>query len=223
MSKDFLTYVPRPANLLRALRKVTLGVAVSATGVAMPPAADGAQPDAPGLAPIDQAPLIVDQRNKSRKLILQLPNQASYRISDHRSHRSHSSHRSHYSGGGGGGGTTTPAPVRTTPPPAPLLEKPEAATAATAVTGIIETLDREKRTFVIRYTISGETQTTRQTFAYRDDTKFQTAIGLSYRFDEFAETNNGRLPIGLTDRVEVQWRTSADGKTSIATTIQRKP
>jgi hypothetical protein len=89
---------------------------------------------------------------------------------------------------------------------------------ANAVTGDISSVDKTKRTFVVKQSDSVE-----KTLAYRDDTLYETQYGGSRRFDEFVESNAGRFPIRVGQKVEVKWRMSTDGKTQVATAVKVKP
>jgi hypothetical protein len=212
MPRDFLRLVRRPGDLIKALRQIAFGGVVAATGLSTTVAGsatplDSLAPSSPGLTPT-----IVDRSKKTAKLLLQLPGTVTNLVAQHRSHRSHSSHRSHFSSSGG----SVPAPVRPVPAPAPRAATP--APTAVFVTGQIESIDRVNRVFVIR-----QTATVKRTFAYRDDTKMETALGGSLRFDEFADSNSGRLPLAVGDKVRVTWRVLTGGKTEIATTVQKTP
>jgi len=59
--------------------------------------------------------------------------------------------------------------------------------------------------------------------AYRDDSKFEGPVGVSLRFDDFADANSGRLPVAAREKVQITWRTSPDGKTRILSTITKTP
>lgn len=226
--KDFLSFVRRPTDLLKSLRRITVGglIAAAGTGVGTPTTATELPKPA---APEAVSPTIVDRSRKAAKLVLQLPGAVGLMSAEHRSHRSHSSHRSHVSSSGGG--APAPAPPRTTTPPprtAPVREAPGTASAvdlttptslANAVAGEVVAINIDARTITVRET---PTTTTRRTFTYRDDTKFQAMAGVTFRFDDFADANAGRLPIATGDKVEIQWRTSADGKTQIVSTVLKK-
>ena len=224
MPKDFLSLVRRSSDLVRALRKITVGSAIAATGVsATPSPATAAQ--LPGtLTPQGLTPIIVDRARKAGKLVLQLPGATTaYLRAEHRSHRSHSSHRSHFSSSGGGSAPAPAPPVTRTPPPvrtAPgesTLDLTEPA-PANAITGEIVAIDADARTVTIR-----QSATMRATFAYRDDSKFETSLGVGVRFDDFASANDGRLPITMRDKVQITWRTAPDGKTQIVTSAKKVP
>jgi hypothetical protein len=86
------------------------------------------------------------------------------------------------------------------------------------VSGEVVAVNTDARTITLK-----PNATTRTTFAYRDDSKFQTSLGVALRFDEYSDANSGRLPITTGDKVEIQWRTSADGKTQIISSVQKKP
>lgn len=225
--KDFLTLVRRPTDLIRSLRRIAVGgmIAAAGTGAATPASAATELPATPPAI----SPNIVDRSKKAAKFVLQLPGSVGFLGAEHRSHRSHSSHRSHYSSAGGGASAPAPAPrpaPTPAPRPAPVREAAAAATVldltqaeANTITAEIVTVASALRTVTVRQTATSP----RMTFGFRDDTTFQTTPGLSVRFDDFAEANSGRLPIKAGDKVEFQWRTSADGKAQIITTILRKP
>jgi hypothetical protein len=215
LPKDFLGLLSRPANVLKALRRIALGGVIAAAG--LPTAAGAAPPPNASAGAPAVSPTIVDRSKKAGKLVLRLAGGvASAMTPQHRSHRSHSSHSSHRSSSSG----TTAPPVRTAPP---VQTAPPASTAsslvgssALLVTGEIETIDRVKRVIVVK-----QTSATTKSFAFRDDTRFELPSGIAVRFDEFSEANSGKLPIVVGDKVEVLWRTSTDGKTLIATTLKK--
>lgn len=223
MPKDFLSFVRRSADLVRALRKITVGSAIAAAGVSATPSPATAQlSDTP--TPQGVTPTIVDRARKAGKLILQLPGTTTaYFTAQHRSHRSHSSHRSHFSSSGGGAAPAPAPPVTRTPPPvrtapgASTLDLTEPAPANT-VTGEVVAIDTDARTLTIR-----QSATVRTTFAYRDDSKFETSLAVGVRFDDFAGANDGRLPIVTRDKVQITWRTTPDGKTQIVTSVKKVP
>ncbi len=206
MARDFMKMFGHPVSLARALRKLTLGSVIAVTGLPVATPAAG-----PNETPLEGAPsagaTIVNRSKKAGKLILQLPGSTAYVSTEHRSHRSHSSHRSHYSSVGG---TTTTAP-RPTPPPT----SPNTVVAANAVSGEIETIDKVRRTFVVKLA-SG----VKRTFGFRDDTKHTTNAGVTFRFDELSNAADAPLPISIGDKVKVQWRVATDGS-HIATTIRQ--
>jgi hypothetical protein len=113
-----------------------------------------------------------------------------------------------------------PAPAPSTPPirPAPAATLDLEAAATKATTGEVLAINRELRTVEIR-----QSPTVRTTFAYRDDSKFETAIGVTIRFDDFSDANNGRLPVALREKVEITWRMSQDGKTRLITSVKKVP
>ena len=221
MHRDFLSFVRRPADLLKALQRITVGGVIAATGVSVPPSTATAAELS--ITSEGQTPTIVDRARKATKLVLQLPGTAANLSAAHRSHRSHSSHRSHFSSSGGGTVpaptppvTRTPPPVRTTPGATTLdLAEP---IPANAVTGEVVAIDTDARTFTIRESVS-----VRSTFAYRDDSKFETALGVGVRFDDFAGANDGRLPIAIRERVQITWRTAPAGRTQIVTSVKKVP
>lgn len=209
MPKDFVGFLSRPGNVLKALRRIALGGVIAAAG--LPTAAGAAAPPSASAGAPAVSPTIVDRSKKAGKLVLRLAGGvASAMTPQHRSHRSHSSHSSHRSSSSG----TTAPPVRTAPPTSTASSLVGAS--ALLVTGEIETIDRVKRVIVVK-----QTSTTTKSFAFRDDTRFELPSGIAVRLDEFSEANNGRLPIVVGDRVEVLWRTSTDGKTLIATTLKK--
>ena len=212
MRRDFLKAVKKPADLLRALRQIAFGGLVVGAGLTTPTTAGATE--AAGPVRVASTATIVDRSKKAAKLVLQLPNSVTGWVAQHRSHRSHSSHRSHYSSTGGG--SAAPAPVRPVAPP-PRAVAPRTSLmgiAANVVIGEIESIDKVKRMFVVK---QGEALKT--TFAYRDDTNYQTSIGLSVRFDEFPDAASGQLPISVGQKVDVTWKKSTDGKTNIATVV----
>lgn len=221
MAKDFLAFVRRPADLLKSLRQIAVGGLIAATGSAATPASAAAAEVGPPSSDGASA-TIVNRARKGAKLVLQLPGSLGFSPAEHRSHRSHSSHRSHYSGSGGGSPAPAPpvrsAPVRPTERSAETVDlaAPMAAGSA-ALSGEVVAVDTDLRTITIK---QGAVRTT---FAYRDDSKFQSASGVAVRFDDFAGGNGGRLPLTSGDKIEVQWRTSTDGQTRIISTVQKRP
>ena len=217
--RDFLNFVRRPSDLLRALRQITVGGVIATTGAsAAPPAAAAEVPRT--TAPTEGlTPTIVDRSRKAAKVLLQIPGSTALLRAEHRSHRSHSSHRSHFSSSGGGG---VPAPRPAPSTPTPTAESPSTLDLTDPASGFwlsgeVVSVDRASRTITIRQNASGTTA-----FAYRDDTKFESSIGVAVRFDDYADSNSGRLPVGARDKVEFRWRSTPNGKTSILSMI-RKP
>ena len=225
MTKDFLRFVKRPSDLLSALRAIAFGGAIAAVGVTP---TSGVAAERPLSVPAPTvAPLIVDRSRKAPKLILRLPGAATQFRAEH---RSHSSHRSHYSSSTGGGSTSAPAPrapAAPTPTPTPT---PRSAPATATSLGLVSSpgenltsgevvlIDTDARTLDIR-----ESATVRTKFAYRDDSKFKTSLGVLIRFDDFSDANSGKLPIATREKVQILWRMSTDGKTRIVTTVRKQP
>lgn len=228
MRRDFLSLIGRPADLLKALRKIAVGGLIATTGAsAAPSPVDAAQPSQ-AVPANTLTPTIVDRARKGAKLVLQLPGMTMASLSAaHRSHQSHSSHRSHVSSSGGGAPAPRPAPAPARPvTPAPTRPAPGSTTAldltdptaANAVRGEVVAIDTDARTITIR-----ESATVRTTFAYRDDSKFETTVGVTVRLDDFADANSGRLPVATRDKVQITWRTSPDGKSRIVNTVKKTP
>lgn len=226
--KDFFTLVRRPTDLLKNLRRITVGGLIATAGTAAGTTVSATGPLKPA-TPHAASPTIVDRSRKVAKLVLRLPGTMGSVHADQRSHRSHSSHRSHVSSSGGG--ASAPAPPPTSTPPArtaPVREAPGTASTvdltapalANAVAGEVVAINLDARTITIRETA---TSTARRTFTYRDDSTFAAVAGVTFRFDDFADANGGRLPIAAGDKVDIQWRTAADGKTQIISTVQKKP
>lgn len=211
MARDFLRFVPRPLELGRLLKRVALGGLVASTGL-------GAMPEAATPASIESQLTIVDRSKKAAKLILQLPGSVSSFVAQHRSHRSHSSHRSHYSSAGGGSPAPVVRPPATRPAPPVTTAVPTPAVAAVRTSGEILSVDTTNRTFVLKIS-----EAMSRTISYRDDTKFENTTGLSIRFDDFASSTKNLVPISKSDKVELTWRVSGDGRTPIAVTITKKP
>jgi hypothetical protein len=218
--RDFLSLLSRPADLLKALRKIAIGSVIATTGVsATPPTAAAAE--SPGKVPAQGlTPTIVDRSRKAAKLVLQLPGTTGFLNAEHRSHRSHSSHRSHYSSSGGGG---TPSPPTTRPRTTPTPESPSTLdlndpTAVRTLSGVVVGVDRLSRTITVR-----DTANLASVFAYRDDSKVETSVGVTVRFDDFADANPGQFPVALRDKVRMTWRTSPDGNARIVNTIKKTP
>lgn len=216
MAKDFMILVRRPADLLKALGRIAVGGAMAATGVSAASPSNAASTSSP-TGSTSLTPLIVDRHKKAPKVLLQIPGVGSAYISpDHRSHRSHSSHRSHFSSSGG---TATPARPPARQPPA---RQPAAALPATlaleGVSGEVTGIDKVARTITVK-----QSETVTATYAYRDDSKFETAIGVNVRFDDFANENAGRVPVARGQKVHLTWRTSTGVKTRIITTIKINP
>jgi hypothetical protein len=84
------------------------------------------------------------------------------------------------------------------------------------VSGEVVSIDTDARTITIR-----ESSTVRTIFAYRDDSKFEGTVGVPVRFDDYADANQGRLPVTNRDKVQITWRTSPDGNTRIVNTIKK--
>jgi hypothetical protein len=210
--RDFLKLVTRPADLLKALRNMAFGGVVAATGLSAPAAEAGEHTHA-GSTPT-RNPTIVDRSKKAAKLVLEIPGHGAGLTAQHRSHRSHSSHRSHYSSAGGtrGAPVVRPAPV----PKTPAVAATTIPAAVNGIVGEIESIDTVKRVLVIK-----QTATVKKVFSYRDDTKFETLSGGTIRFDEFADSSGGRLPVVVGDRVQLKWRMSSDGKSQIASAVQK--
>lgn len=105
----------------------------------------------------------------------------------------------------------------TTPAPTTAL-----STVATGheIIGVVESLNLVARTFVLKRSQGAGGV---ETVAYRDDTKFETALGGSMRFDEFTESSGGKLPLSTGDKVRITWRMSSDGKNLIALTLRTMP
>lgn len=224
MGKDFLSFVRRPGSLLRILRQVTVGGVIAATGTTVAPSTGEAAEIPKSEPPTSVMANVLDRSRKGVKLVLSLPGHVGFLGA---AHRSHQSHRSHVSSSSGGSTAPRPAPARPADPPPPTRPAPDSArtlglaalpATGTAVSGEVVAIDTDARTITIR-----PTATTRTTFGYRDDSKFQTALGVPLRFDDFSDANNGRLPIAAGDKVEIQWRTSTDGKIQLITTVQKKP
>jgi hypothetical protein len=208
VSKDFLGFLSRPLNLRTALRRIVFGGVVVAAGLPLPASAASSTQNVATRSPYF-SPTIVDRSRKAGKLVLQLVGGFSNSMTaQHRSHRSHSSHRSSSSG-------TTARPVAP-PPPSTSALGVVGARGASSVIGEITTIDRVRRIITVK-----QSATITKSYAFRDDTKFETTPGIAVRFDEFSEANNGRLPVVTGDRVQVLWRTATDGKTSIATTLKK--
>lgn len=210
--RDFLSFVRRPTDLLKALQQITVGGAIVTTGASTVPA-PAAAAEAPGsTTPDGLAPTIVDRSRKAAKVLLQIPGSTALLRAEHRSHRSHSSHRSHFSSSGGGGSAPRPAP--STPPPTPEAPSTLGLTDTASnywFSGEIVSVDRAARTISIRQNATGTTD-----FAYRDDTRFETTVGVAIRFDDYADSNRGRLPVDTRDKVEFRWRTAPDGKSILS-------
>lgn len=210
MPRDFLKLVGRPTDLLKALRRITLGGVIAATGLSASPSAAAPSESSGGPAP-SLTPTIVDRSRKAARLVLQLPGTVAFLGAAHRSHRSHSSHRSSSGGGAPAPVVPQPPPVRT-PAEAPItLTEP---TTANTAAGEVVAIDTNARTIVVK-----QSATVRKTFSYRDDSKFETALGATFRFDDFADANNGRVPLSIGDKVQIKWR--MNGKTQIVTTVQK--
>lgn len=212
----------RPGRLLRTLHQIAVGGVIAATGTAVAPSTGEASEAAKSESPSASVTAsVVDRSRKGVKLLLRLPGQVGLVGA---AHRSHSSHRSHVSSSGGGAPAPRPAPAPPAARPQPTRPAPDSAgtlglaalpATATAVSGEVVAIDTDLRTITIK-----PTATTRTTFGYRDDSKFQTALGVAVRFDDFSDANNGRLPIAAGDKVEIQWRTSGD-RTQIISTVQK--
>jgi hypothetical protein len=222
VAKDLLRLVSKATDLARALRKIAIGGLMAAAGLSATARGAEARQDFRPAQPAALGATIVDRSKKTAKLVLRLPSTAVSMYAQHRSHRSHSSHSSHRSSSGG----SIPAPV--VPRPAPIVTPPaappavvsaaEAAPVVTGVVGDVSAVDKTKRTIVIKQSDGVE-----RTFAYRDDTLYETAYGGSRRFDDFAESNAGRFPVRVGQKVEVKWRMSPDGKSQVATAVRVKP
>ena len=215
--RDFLSFVRRPGDLLKVLRRLTVGGVIVTTGASAAPAqATAAEPGSSARAE-GVTPTIVDRSRKAAKVLLQIPGSTAFLSAEHRSHRSHSSHRSHFSSSGGGGAAPRPAPSTPTrtPESSSLLDLTDSASAPW-VAGEVVSINTATRTITIR---RGETNTT--SFAYRDDSKYETSVGVSVRFDDYAASNRGRIPVSARDKVAFKWRLSSDGNTTILSTIRK--
>lgn len=217
MLKDFLRFVRRPTSLLGTFRAVAVGSAITATG-----AAASASEVAPvSSAPSAPIPTIVDRSKKLPKVLLRLPGVVGL-VAEHRSHRSHSSHSSHYSSSGGGSSSSPRAPATPTSPPS----SPPATSLGLVDSG--SATERTTRGTVTRITTSTrvievqESPSVTTAFAYRDDSKFVSRLGVSVRFDDFAEANSQRLPIAVRENLEIRWRPSPDGKTKIIVSVRER-
>jgi hypothetical protein len=73
-----------------------------------------------------------------------------------------------------------------------------------------------KRTFTLKLST-----TVRRIFSYRDDTKYESSVGVAFRIDDFADTNDGRIPFSTGEKIQVTWRISTDGKTQIASSVKK--
>ena len=110
----------------------------------------------------------------------------------------------------------TRLPTTTTTPGSTAIL--DLTTATTLASGEIVSIDTEARTITVR-----ESATARTIFAYRDDSLFEGTLAISVRFDDFGASNGGRLPVAASDRVQITWRTTPDGKTRIVNTIKKAP
>jgi hypothetical protein len=217
VARDFLSFVRRPSDLLKVLRQITVGGVIATSGVSITPTPALAGESTETAKPEALTPTIVDRSLKAAKLLLQLPGTTAYLRAEHRSHRSHSSHRSHFSSSGGGAPAPRPAPAP--PPPRPTSPSTLDLTDSTLAywrSGEVISVDSTARTITIRQNATSTT-----TFAYRDDSKYETAVGVSIRFDDYADSNRGRVPVVARDKVEFRWRTAPDGKTAILSTIKK--
>jgi len=214
-------------DVRRTLRKVLKGGAIASLGATTATAAP--KPDT-SLKQAAQSPttelVLANRSQKSKKLILRMPDGVSYKMLQHRSHGSHRSHASHYSGSSG---TAAPRPVA--PPVTSTSEPVTGAPTAEAVpptpetpalpwfTGVIERIDKEARTVTVKQTISES----RFIVAYRDDTQVFGSSGLKMRLDEAMEQNNNALPFAVSQKVQIQWKQSPDAKKTIAVSIKKVP
>jgi hypothetical protein len=85
------------------------------------------------------------------------------------------------------------------------------------LSGEVVSVNSAARTITIR-----QSATTTTVLAYRDDSKYETESGVAIRFDDYADSNRGRVPVAARDKVEFRWRTTTpDGKTSVLSTIRK--
>jgi hypothetical protein len=97
---------------------------------------------------------------------------------------------------------------------APLASSAPALLEADSVIGVIEKIDRGKRT------LSLKTTTGLKEFSFRDDTMFlAAAASVGVRLDEYVERNSGSLPFAEEERVRVRWRKSATTGKDVATHV----
>ena len=91
----------------------------------------------------------------------------------------------------------------------PVVPSTPAATAAkplsseleaNTVVGMVEKIDRTKRTFSVK------TATGSREFSFRDDTQFEIIAGVAVRLDEYADAHPTSFPIAEKERVRVTWR-----------------
>lgn len=85
--------------------------------------------------------------------------------------------------------------------PAATAAKPlSSELEANTVVGMVEKIDRTKRTFSVK------TATGSREFSFRDDTQFEIIAGVAVRLDEYADAHPTSFPIAEKERVRVTWR-----------------
>ncbi len=191
------------------IRRLLTGGAIAALGLfgLNQPAESSVAAPAP-----TASPALLERGKKTAKLVLTLPGRVSGLVGQHRSHSSHSSHSSHtshYSGSGGTSSSTTPIVPRTsasTVASTPALE-PDVAT------GLVEKIDREKRTFSLK-TVTGI-----MTYVVRDDTIIEIAAGVTVRLDDYLENHPRSFPFSEQERVRVKWRIAPYSEKLVATNV----
>jgi hypothetical protein len=207
---DWRRLLPAVGQTTVRLRQLLLGGAIAGFGLlSLPRGAQAA--DVTHEAPVLSAPPVtIGERGKrAARLVLALPGLAKNLVAQHRSHSSHSSHRSHSSHYSGSSGTSVaPAPAR---PPAAAALAPELE-PDTAI-GVIEKIDRVKRTFSLK------TTTGSREFSFRDDTQFDIVAGVTIRLDEYVEAHPTSFPVAVKDRVRIKWRTTTASQNYVATQV----
>jgi hypothetical protein len=222
MKRDLLNFVPRPTNLLRRLKALAVGSALTSVGLfGVSPAS--ATPTDPVQSTL--APTIVDRSKKTAKLVLRLPGRIGSYMMQHRSHSSHSSHASHashashYSGSSGVVAPPAPprpaAPAPVVAPPVPLTAIAQADATENIMSGLrFDSFDRVNRVVKVKDAVGTVTE-----FVWRDDTKVGSAVS-SYRMDEYLESHFNNHPWQSGQQLTIMWKPSADGKKRVATSIR---
>ena len=215
MTRKFTDLVPQAQSVRKRLRQALSGSAIAGIGLSAPHPAEPSEVTATALE--TPSVTIVNKVDKAKKLILQLPSGASYKLLQHRSHSSHSSHSSHashYSGTSAAPATPAPTPKTSTPPPRTAETVPTVADPAQLFfNGTIDTINKDARTIIVKRLETGLPYT----LSYRDDTMIRSLDGDESRLDEEMEKRNGTLPFSKGQKVQVHWKEGTNGKSIVVT------
>jgi hypothetical protein len=211
---DWRRLLPAAGRTTIRLRQLLLGGALAGVGLLAVPKAQGAETR--DTLMVSTPPSTISERGKrAARLVLTLPGVARNLLTQHRSHSSHSSHRSHSSHYSGSGGSSSGAvlPVAPSTPAATAARPLSSELEPNTVVGIVEKIDRIKRTFSLK-TAAGS-----RDFSFRDDTQFEIVAGVAVRLDEYAEAHPTSFPIAEKERVRITWRVGATALSQVATRV----